>query len=93
MSQLDRSSPARPGYKVFEDPDDPGVQIASPLLEQAAVGHLLGKRVLERVLQLGEEGSLVEELGRLEASKTLAEGSPRGCLRWPATARMARPYR
>ena len=34
---------------------DPGVQSASALLEQAAVRHLVGQRMLERVLQIREE--------------------------------------
>ena len=46
--------------------DDPGVQRAPAVLEQAPVRDLVGERVLERVLELGEEPGLVEELGGLE---------------------------
>ena len=35
--------------------DDPRVQRAPALLEQAAVGHLVGERVLEGVLEIREE--------------------------------------
>jgi hypothetical protein len=37
-----------------------------PLLEETAVGHLVGEGVLESVLPLGEQARLVEELGPLE---------------------------
>ena len=39
---------------------------APPFLEQAAVRHVVGQRVLERVLRLGIEADGVEQLGRLE---------------------------
>src|SRR5262245_43878891 len=32
----------------------------------ATVGHLVGQRVFERILELWEEARLIEELGRLE---------------------------
>ena len=40
--------------------------VASPLLEETAVGHLVGQGVLEGVFPLGEQARLVEELGPLE---------------------------
>ena len=45
----------------------------SPLLQQSAIGHLLGEGVLEGVLYIGEEARLVEKLGRLQMSKAQAE--------------------
>ena len=61
------------GIERLEDLDDPGVEGAAPLLEQARVGYLLGERVLEGVLQIREEGGLVQELGGLEATEPLPE--------------------
>ena len=49
--------------------DDPRVKRAAALLEQAAVGDLVGEGVLEGVLEIGEEARLVEELGRLQAGE------------------------
>ena len=46
--------------------DDAGMQHPPPLLQQAAVGNLMGQGVLEGVLALGKEPRLVEKLGRLE---------------------------
>ena len=45
---------------------DARVERASPLLEEAPVGHLVGEGMLERVLEVGEEPRLVEELSGLE---------------------------
>ena len=49
--------------------DDAGMQRPPPLLEQAAVGDLVGERVLERVLEVRKEPDLVEELRGLEMSQ------------------------
>jgi hypothetical protein len=46
--------------------DDLRMQRPPPLLEQAAVGHLVRQRVLEGVFSLREEARLIEELGCLE---------------------------
>ena len=46
-----------------------------PLLEQAPVGHRLGQRVLERVLDVGEEVRLVEELAGLKPRQPLLQVS------------------
>ena len=47
---------------------DPAVEDAPPVLEQAAVGHVVGHRVLERVLEIREDPGLVQELRRLETA-------------------------
>ena len=57
----------------FERADDLRVECAASLAEQAAVGHLVGQRVLERVLGLGEEARFIEELGGLQASQPTAQ--------------------
>jgi hypothetical protein len=46
--------------------DRPGVESTSALLQEASIRHLVSQRVLERVLDIGEQARLVEELGRLE---------------------------
>ena len=58
--------------------DDPRVKLAAALLQQAAVGHLVRERVLERVLEIREEPGLVEELGGLqvvEPARSASSGS------------------
>ena len=52
------------GVERLDGLDDPGVQRAPALLEQAAVGDLVGERVLEGVLEIREQARLVEELRR-----------------------------
>ena len=69
--------------------DDAGMQRPPPLLEQAAVGHLVGQGVLEGVLALGEEARLVEELGRLEVREAAVQRRPRAARQWPAAAARA----
>jgi hypothetical protein len=49
-----------------------GVQGTSPLLQETAVGHLVGEGMLEGVFQLGEETGFVEELGGLQVAETAA---------------------
>src|SRR5215208_6988658 len=51
----------------LDHPDDPRVQRAPPLLEQTAVGYFVGEGMLERVLEVGEEAGLVEQLRTLQA--------------------------
>jgi hypothetical protein len=50
----------------FDGLDNLGMQPPPPLLEEAAVGHLVGEGMFESVLRLREEPCLVEELSRLE---------------------------
>ena len=59
----------------FKGCDNVGMQYPPPLLEEAAVGHLLGEGVLEGVDQLGEQARLVQELGVLEMREAQAEAS------------------
>jgi hypothetical protein len=54
------------GVQSLDRLDEGGVQRAAPFLEQASVGDVVGQCVLERVLEIGKQASLVEELGRLE---------------------------
>jgi hypothetical protein len=44
--------------ELFDSLDDPGVEGTPALLQEAAVGHLMGERVLEGVLQVREETGL-----------------------------------
>ena len=61
------------GIERLDGLDDAGVQRPPPLLQQAAVGHLVGEGVLEGVFELGEEARLVEELGGLQVGEAQAE--------------------
>jgi hypothetical protein len=53
--------------------NDPRMEGAPALLEEAAVRHLVSQGVLEGVFQLREEASLVKELGGLELSEVLSQ--------------------
>ena len=67
------------GVEALDGLDGPGVERAPAVLEEAPVGHLVGQRVLEGVLDVGEQARLVEELGRLEPGEALGQrvrGSP-----------------
>ena len=78
----------------FDRVHDPRVKSPAALLQEPAVGDLVGQRVLERVLEVGEEARLVEELGRLEMGEPSAQRLPRARRRWPpARGRRARPCR
>ena len=81
------------GVQRLDRLHDPRVQRAPPLLEQAAVGDLVGERVLERVLQVREQARLVQELRRLQPRQALAQRRPRAARRSPAAAGRARPCR
>ena len=52
---------------------DPSVEVTAPAREEAPIGHLMGERVLERVLEVGEEARLVDKLGRLKVSQLTTE--------------------
>ena len=53
--------------------DDAGMEHPPPLLQQAAVGHLVGQGVLEGVFALGKEPGLVEELGACKVRQATLE--------------------
>ena len=53
--------------------DDAGMQHPPPLLQEAAVGHLVRQGVLEGVFVLGEQARLVEELGRLQVRQAAVQ--------------------
>ena len=61
------------GIERLDGLDDPGVEGAPPVLEQAAVRHLVGQGVLEGVLEVGKEASLVEKLAGLEGRETVPQ--------------------
>ena len=61
------------GTEGLDGNQDAGMERAAALPEQAAVGDLVRERVLERVLWVGEQARLVNELSRLEATKALME--------------------
>jgi len=51
------------GMQALHGVDDAGMQVTATLVQQAAVGDLLGERVLERVFGIGEQTALVQEFG------------------------------
>ena len=59
------------GMQPLDRLHDGGVKGAPPILQQAAISHVVGERVLERVLEIGEQTRFVEELRRLQ----LGEGT------------------
>ena len=56
------------GIEALDRRHDLAVQAAAPVLEETPVGYLVGKGVLERVLEIREEARLVQELRGLEAA-------------------------
>jgi hypothetical protein len=74
MAQLPKRVARLVGVACLEGVNDARMEGALPLGRQAAVGNLVGERVLERVLGLGRSALLVEELGRLEPGDALAQG-------------------
>ena len=81
------------GRERLEGLDNARVQHPPPLLQEAAVGHLLRQGMLEGIGRLGEEARLIEELGGLEVRQAAAAGPPQAARRWPAAAARARPCR
>src|SRR4029453_14049280 len=59
--------------QFFDGAHDTPVEEPTALLQQAAVGHLVGQRVLEGVLEGGEQLGLVEQFGRLQPGEETAE--------------------
>ena len=56
--------------------DDPAVQHAPSLLNEARVGHLVGQRVLEHVFDAREQARLVEDLVQELARLKMGETAP-----------------
>ena len=61
------------GRECLQRLNNPAVKDTAPLLEEAAVGHLVREGVLEGVFDLGEEACFVEELGGLQAAEPAAQ--------------------
>jgi hypothetical protein len=59
--------------ETLDGRDRPGVERAAANLEEASVGHLVGERVLEGVLDVREQACLVQELGGLEPGEALGQ--------------------
>jgi hypothetical protein len=57
------------GNKLLDRLGNAGVQITPPVLQQPLVCHLVREGVLERVLKIGKEPDLVEELRSLQAGQ------------------------
>ena len=52
--------------QCLEGLDDAHVEAPPPLLQEAAVGYLVGEGVLEGVGEFGEEARFIEEFGGLQ---------------------------
>jgi hypothetical protein len=50
----------------FDCVNEPRVEMAPALVQQSAIRDLVRERVLERVLQIGKQPRLVDELGSLQ---------------------------
>jgi hypothetical protein len=61
------------GREPLEGLGDAGVERALPVVEQPLVGHLVREGVLERVLEVGKEPGLVEELRGLKVGELGAD--------------------
>ena len=61
------------GIQRLQGRDNLGMQHSPPLLEETAIGHLLGQGVLKGVDQLGKQIRLIQELGVLEMREAQAE--------------------
>jgi len=59
--------------EAFDGVHDLGMDSASPLMKKARVGGLVGQRVLECVLKLGNETRFVKKLPRLEPREPLTK--------------------
>src|SRR5262245_44547149 len=59
------------GIERLDGVDEPGVERAPSVFGQAAVGHVAGERVLERVLEIGKRQRFVEELRGLETGEAV----------------------
>src|SRR5258707_7333632 len=57
----------------FDRRDDPSVERALLALKQAAIGNVVGQRVLERVFQIGEEVHFVKEFRRVKPCQRLMQ--------------------
>ena len=53
------------GRERLKGLDNPGMQHPPPLLEEAAVGHLMRQGMLEGIYRLGKQARLIEKLGGL----------------------------
>src|SRR5262249_44037839 len=61
------------GVQVLDRVHGAGVQLATAFSKQTAIGHLVGERMLERVLVIGEQPRLVEELSVLQVGELSAQ--------------------
>jgi len=61
------------GVAALDGLDRPGVESAPAVLKEASLGQLVSQRVLEGVLDVGEQARLVQELGRLQPGEALRQ--------------------
>jgi hypothetical protein len=61
------------GREHLEGPDNTRVQHSPPLLQEAAVGHLVRQGMLEGVFLLGEQACLIQKLCRLQVRQATVQ--------------------
>jgi hypothetical protein len=61
------------GIEGLQGLDDTGMQRPPPLVQQAAVGHLMGESVFEGILVVGKESCLIQAFGRLQVRAAQAQ--------------------
>src|SRR5262245_57830803 len=73
LGKLIQKIPQSIRVEMLHRRQDPAMQTASPFLQNAPISNTVGQRVLERIFEVGEEASFVEELGGLQVGNTLSE--------------------
>ena len=63
------------GRESLDGVHDVSVEGAPPLLQQAAVGNLMGERVLEGVFEVGKETRFIEELAGLQVRDRISSSA------------------
>jgi hypothetical protein len=85
LPEFAADSVVRDPFNVLVDPasvqpldgrGDARVQVPAPLLKLAAVGDLVGQRMLEGIREIRKEARLVEELGALEMKDRPSSPAP-----------------
>ena len=70
--------------------DNAGVESPPPLLQETAIGHLVGQGMLEGVCEFGEEAGFVEEFSGLQVAErgrsSSSDSSPMACKRAKGTS-------
>src|SRR5262249_46847133 len=61
------------GIQSLDTLGDACVEPSTPVVDEAAIGNLMGQRVLERVFEIREESRFIEQLGALKPGEPAPE--------------------